>query len=315
MVELLIWVLIFFISLAVLIKFSDIFTEIAGKIGVCLGFSPFIVGVTIVAIGTSLPELTSSIFAIYQDSTEIVSSNVVGSNIANIFLIVGVATVLSSPLKISYNLLNVDLPLFVGSAFLLYFTLSNGDFSFGEAILCLLAYLVHLTYTIRCGKVETSEISCGEGSRSRYLLKQFMGLFICTACMFIGANFTIESIIKIADILKIGKEIITVSVVALGTSLPELAVTFSASRRGDAEVAIGNVLGSNIFNSLVVMGIPGLFKDLIVPESIIQNGLPMLLAATLLFFFVTQDKQVTKWEGWLFFVLYAWFIGNIFELV
>ncbi|MEL7035845.1 MAG: calcium/sodium antiporter [Cyanobacteria bacterium J06592_8] len=315
MADLWIWVLIFVVSLAVLIKFSDIFTETAGKIGVFLGLSPFLVGVTIVAIGTSLPELVSSIFAISQGATEIIPSNVIGSNIANIFLIIGVATVISSPLKISYNLLDVDLPLFVGSAFLLYFTLSNGSFSRVEAVLCILGYLIHLAYTIRCGQIETPTVSGHVGNRSKYLLKQSLILIFCTVFMFLGANYTIKSITEIADILEIGKDLVAISAVAIGTSLPELAVTISASRRGDAEVAIGNVLGSNIFNSLIVMGVPGLIDDLIVPDTIIKDGLPMLLAATLLFFFVTQDKKVTKWEGWLFFVLYAWFIGNLFNLV
>lgn len=315
MLELLFWFFIFGLSLSVLIKFSDFFTESAGKIGVCLGFSPFIVGVTIVAIGTSLPELISSLVAVSQDSTEIVAGNVVGSNIANIFLIIGVATVISSPLKITYNLLNVDLPLFVGSAFLLYFTLSDGRFSSVEAILCILGYIIHLAYTIRCGQIE-AEIEGNPGrNRPKYLIGQIIILLICSASMFVGAKYTIESLIKISEFLNVGKELIAISAVSLGTSLPELAVTFSASRKGDAEVAIGNVLGSNIFNSLIVMGIPGLITELIVPGTIIQDGLPVLLAATLLFFFVTQDKQVTKWEGWLFFVLYAWFIGHLFNLV
>ncbi len=315
MLELLFWFFIFGLSLSVLIKFSDFFTESAGKIGVCLGFSPFIVGVTIVAIGTSLPELISSLVAVSQDSTEIVAGNVVGSNIANIFLIIGVATVISSPLKITYNLLNVDLPLFVGSAFLLYFTLSDGRFSSVEAILCILGYIIHLAYTIRCGQIE-AEIEGNPGrNRAKYLIGQVIILLICSASMFVGAKYTIESLIKISEFLNVGKELIAITAVSLGTSLPELAVTFSASRKGDAEVAIGNVLGSNIFNSLIVMGIPGLITELAVPETIIKDGLPVLLAATLLFFFVTQDKQVTKWEGWLFFVLYAWFIGHLFNLV
>ncbi len=315
MLELLFWFFIFGLSLSVLIKFSDFFTESAGKIGVCLGFSPFIVGVTIVAIGTSLPELISSLVAVSQNSTEIVAGNVVGSNIANIFLIIGVATVISSPLKITYNLLNVDLPLFVGSAFLLYFTLSDGRFSSVEAILCIIGYIIHLTYTIRCGQIEADIEGSAGRNRTNYLLGQIIILLICSASMFVGAKYTIESIIKISEVLGIGKELIAISAVSLGTSLPELAVTFSASRKGDAEVAIGNVLGSNIFNSLIVMGIPGLITELKVPETIIKDGLPVLLAATLLFFFVTQDKQVTKWEGWLFFVLYAWFIGHLFNLV
>ncbi|MGB3534169.1 MAG: calcium/sodium antiporter [Microcoleaceae cyanobacterium] len=314
-VDVVFWILIFVLSLSILIKFSDFFTESAGKIGVVLGFSPFIIGVTIVAIGTSLPELISSLVAVSQDSTEIVAGNVIGSNIANIFLIIGVATLISSPLKISYNLLNVDLPLFVGSAFLLYFTLSDGRFSFGEAILCIIGYIIHLAYTIRCGQIE-SEINSDNVDRNPgYLIKQVLFLLFFSAGMFIGAKYTIESIIEISSILNIGKEVIAVSAVALGTSLPELAVTYSAARKGDPEVAIGNVLGSNIFNSLIVMGIPGLITELEVPELLRTDGLPMLLAATLLFFFVTQDKQVTKWEGWLFFVLYAWFIGDLYNFL
>ena len=308
------WIFIFALSLSILIKFSDFFTESAGKIGVFLGFSPFIVGVTIVAIGTSLPELISSLIAVSQNSTEIVAGNVIGSNIANIFLIIGVATVISSPLKISYNLLNVDLPLFVGSAFLLYFTLSDGRFTFGEAILCIIGYIVHLTYTVRCGQIESEINPDNVGRQPGYLIKQLLFLVVCSGGMYVGAQYTIQAIIKLSELLNVGKEIIAVSAVALGTSLPELAVTFAAARKGDPEVAIGNVLGSNIFNSLIVMGIPGLFTELQIPLLLRDEGLPMLLAATLLFFFVTQDKQVTKWEGWLFFVLYAWFIGDLYRL-
>ncbi len=308
------WILMFVLSLSILIKFSDFFTESAGRMGVFLGFSPFIVGVTIVAIGTSLPELISSLIAVSQNSTEIIAGNVIGSNIANIFLIIGVATVISSPLKISYNLLNVDLPLFVGSAFLLYFTLSDGRFSFWEAVLCIIGYIIHLTYTVRCGQIDSEINPDHMGRQPGYLIKQVLFLIICSGGMYVGARYTIESIIEISSVLNIGKEVIAASAVALGTSLPELAVTFAAARKGDPEVAIGNVLGSNIFNSLIVMGIPGLLTELEVPTLLRTEGLPMLLAATLLFFFVTQDKQVTKWEGWLFFVLYAWFIGELFNV-
>ncbi|MDE5071993.1 MAG: sodium:calcium antiporter, partial [Trichodesmium sp. St5_bin8] len=109
MPNLIIWLIIFIVSLFVLIKASDFFTDAAEKIGISLGISPFLVGVTIVSIGTSLPELVSSIIAVYQNSSEIVFGNVMGSNIANIFLIIGTASLISSPLKILYELVNVDL--------------------------------------------------------------------------------------------------------------------------------------------------------------------------------------------------------------
>jgi cation:H+ antiporter len=188
-------------------------------------------------------------------------------------------------------------------------------FSFPEAVLCIIGYIIHLTYTVRCGQIDSEIHPENVGRHPGYLIKQLLFLLICSGGMFIGAKYTIQSIIEISETFNIGKEIIAVSAVALGTSLPELAVTYSAAKKGDPEVAIGNVLGSNIFNSLIVMGIPGLITELQVPSLLKTEGLPMLLAATLLFFFVTQDKQVTKWEGWLFFVLYAWFIGDIFNVI
>jgi cation:H+ antiporter len=150
---------------------------------------------------------------------------------------------------------------------------------------------------VLCGQIDSEIHPENVGSHPGYLIKQVLFLLICSGGIFIGAQYTIQSIIEISETFNIGKEIIAVSGVALGTSLPELAVIYS--------VAIGNVLGSNIFNSLIVMEIPGLITELPVPSLLKTEGLPMLLAATLLFFFVTQDKQVTKGEGWLFFVLYA----------
>ena len=113
----------------------------------------------------------------------------------------------------------------------------------------------------------------------------------------------------------IGKEIIAVSAVALGTSLPELVVTINAAKKGQEEVAIGNVLGSNIFNTFMVMGIPGLVGRLTIPETVLTGGVPTLLAGTFLLFFATQDKKLTIWEGWLFLIMYGWFIGTTFNLI
>ncbi|MGK7920129.1 MAG: calcium/sodium antiporter [Trichodesmium sp.] len=318
MQSLIIWVIIFIVSLFVLIKSSDFFTDAAEKIGIYLGISPFLVGVTIVSVGTSLPELVSSIIAVSQNSSEIVFGNVIGSNIANIFLIIGTASLISSPLKIQYELINVDLPLFVGSAFLLCLTVFDNNFSRNEAIICILGYVVYVLYTISSGKEEQDS----DGNEAKeiepnttLLLKQIGILVISSLFIFLGATYTIESVTKISEILNIGKDLIALSAVALGTSLPELIVTFSAAKKGNPEIAIGNVLGSNIFNSLMVMGIPRLIGNLVIPEDVIGSGLLVLLAGTILFFFVTQDKQVTRWEGLIFFLFYGWFIGDIFDLV
>ena len=310
---------IFLLSLFTLIKAANYFTIAAEKIGLFLGLEPFIVGVTIVSIGTSIPELISSIIAVGKDSPEIVIGNVVGSNIANIFLILGVASVISARyLSIQYDLVDVDLPLFVGSAFLLALAVGDGEFSSREAFLFILGFFVYLLYAIESRTSNIEEKNREEKSRifnrsKTFLIQQIIILIVSAFFIFLGAIFTIDSISDISEILKIGKEIIAVSAVAVGTSLPELMVTISAARKGQAEMAVGNILGSNIFNSFVVMGIPGLMKNLVIPETVLREGIPVMLAGTILFFFTTQDKKVTRWEGWLFFIFYLWFLGKTFK--
>jgi len=319
MPELVISSLIFIISLFILIKAADYFTLAAQEIGIFFGIKPFIIGVTVVAIGTSLPELVSSVIATLKDSSEIVIGNVIGSNIANICLILGVASIMSArAMVVEYDLLSVDLPLFAGSAFFLAFTIKDLQFTSGEAFLCLLGLLVYILYTVNSSQADI-EANKAEKEQQENLSKksinwQFIILIVSAVFIFISANFTIDSIIEIAESLRIGKEIIAVSAVAVGTSLPELIVTIKAARLGQPEMAVGNILGSNIFNSFAVMGIPGLARGLVIPESILTDGIPVMLSVTILFFFTTQNNKVTKWEGWLFIIIYLWFIGKTLEL-
>ena len=316
---LLVWIVVFAASLFVLIKASDYFTDSAEKIGIFLGLPAFIVGVTIVAVGTSLPELVSSVIAVLRNSSEIVIGNVVGSNIANIFLILGIAAIIAGKLKLSYELIHVDLPLLVGSAFLLAVTIWDGVFSMPEALLCIAGLIVYVVYTINTEKEHEDKEMRKEmkrKSKEEYGagIKTWVVLVVSGFFIYLGAKYTIESIIQLSEILQVGKEIIAISAVALGTSLPELIVSISAARNGKHEMAVGNVLGSNIFNSFAVMGIPALFGNIIIPKSILYFGLPMMLLATLLYFFITQEKEITKWEGWMLIIFYAFFIGKVLKL-
>ena len=329
--ELIIYLALFSVSIAVLVKSSDFFTDAAEKLGVLIGLPSFIIGVTIVSVGTSLPELISSLFAVFRDSSEIVVGNVVGSNIANIFLVIGTASVLGyrKSIEITYNLVSVDLPLFVGSAFLLALQVWDGTFTRGEALFLIFGYLMYLFYTFSENKEEPKEESEegeedeeGEEGEEGEIKKdgktfavQFTILILSSIGLYFGAKYTIDSLIKTSEILDIGREVIAVTAVALGTSLPELVVTVNASFKGKAELAVGNVLGSNIFNIFMVMGVPGLISPLIIPETVIVGAMPTLIAGTLLLFFVAQDNKLTMWEGWLFYLFYGWFIGTTFGLV
>ena len=311
MLPLLIWIIVFVASLFCLIKSSDYFTDSAEKIGLYLGLPAFIVGVTIVAIGTSLPELASSIFAVLSNSSEIVVGNVVGSNITNIFLVLGITGIIGKKLKVTYELIHVDLPLLVGSAFLLAITVWDGIFTWPEALVCIGGFILYSVYIIKTQKKQETS----KPKKPRKLdWKTICILIISAFFIYLGAKYTVESVIQLSEILNIGKEIIAISAIALGTSLPELMVTVSTARKGKPEMAVGNILGSNIFNALAVMGIPALIGTLIIPSSILTFGLPMMLIATLLYFFITHDKEITKWEGWLLIIFYVLFIGKIFNL-
>ncbi|NEP76439.1 calcium/sodium antiporter [Okeania sp. SIO2G5] len=324
MPEGLILIIMFVVGIAALVKASDVFTEAAEQLGLALGFPPFIIGVTIISIGTSLPELISSLFALSENVSEVVIGNVVGSNIANIFLVVGTAAIVSKKgIDITYDLVTVDLPLFVGSAFLLTLEVWDGDFTTGEALLLVLAYGMYLLYIANNSQedgeetrnddetTEAAEDTHGKG----FLFKQLALIALSAAFIYFGANFTIDAVIGLSKLFKVGEEIIAVSAIALGTSLPELIVTLNAARKGKAELAVGNVLGSNIFNTFMVMGVPGLVGHLDIPRTIVTESVPTMIAGTILLFFVAQDKKLTIWEGWLFYIMYIWFIGETFNFL
>ncbi len=321
----LIWFAIFVLSLTLLIKASDFFTDAAEEIGLFFKLKPFLIGVTIVAFGTSLPELVSSFFAVISGASEIVSGNVVGSNITNICLVLGLAAVIGKKMKLDYEIINVDLPILISSAFILVITVYDGRFTFWEAIFCLAGIAVYFIRIAVLGNGDAKAKKEGKDMEKyikeelhwikRFPTKDFFILFVSSFFIFISAKYTVDSAIKISEFLKVGTEIIAASVIALGTSLPELVVSLTAARKGKAEIAVGNVLGSNIFNSLGVMGVAGLFGTLIIPSSIILFGLPLMIVVTFIVLFMTQDKEVTLWEGCFLLLFYVFYIGKMFNFL
>jgi len=298
----------FVVSLAVLVKASDWFTQSAEQIGRGIGISPFIIGVTIVAFGTSLPELISSIMAVKLGASEIVVGNVLGSNITNIFLIFGLTAIFSKNILLKYDLAIVDLPLLLGTTMLLALMIWDGEFSQIESVLCILGLIVYLVYAANAGSKEKTK----DHPKTKIGFRPWIMLLISGVIVYLGARFTVDAIIRLSDAFKVGKEVIAGSAVALGTSLPELTVSISAARKGTPEMAIGNILGSNIFNAFGVMGISALFGKLIIPIDMIREALPIMLIATFLFYFITQVKRVTRWEGALLLIFYIYYLSQLF---
>ena len=315
------WVLIFVMSLAVLIKSSDIFVGAAEKIGLNFGLSAFLTGVLIVGVGTSLPELVSSIIATTKGATEIVIGNVLGSNITNIFLVLGIAGLIGKNFTIKHDLMRVDIPFLLSATLLMSLMILDGSFSMVEGVLCLLAFVIYIIFTIMNPVPETKPIGfeTSENNKNptnkKSILKEITLIIGSSAGIFLGAKYTVDSVIAISSILGIATDIIALTAIALGTSLPEVLVTISASRRGNPEMAVGNIIGSNIFNGLVVMGIPSLIAPLHIPHSIIIFSLPTLIAAVFIYSFMVYDKKINQLEGGTLLIFYFYFVGRILGIM
>ena len=312
--SILFWAIILCISLFVLVRAAAYFNTAAEKIGLSFGFSPFVVGVLIVAFGTSLPELISSVISVIKDASEIVTGNVMGSNITNIFLVFGLALVINQkPIHIDSDKLKVDLNFLLGTALFLVFTAIDGKFNFWEGMLCMVGFIVYILHLARGPKVKKKaqkvEAKAGNG-----LTKQYVIFALSGALIYFGAEYTITSVIKISDHFTIGRDVIAASAIALGTSLPELIVTIVAVRQGKTDIAVGNILGSSVFNAFWVMGFSSMFGDIIVTQSSLYILAPFMLIATFLYFFMCKNKEIGVWEGGLLLVFYALFAAKLFDI-
>lgn len=298
---------IFVVSLTLLLKASDWFVVAAEKIGLSFGISPFIIGVTIVAFGTSLPELAASIAGVLDGESSVVLGNVLGSNITNVTLILGVVAVVGGTIHFQKDVMKVDMPLLITSAALLYFVVYDRRVSYFDAILLLIALIIFLAYSFKGQEEEKGERTPKVGIKT-YLLVVVAGILV-----FVGAKYTIFAVTKLSEIAQIDPDIIALSLIALGTSLPELIVSVTAARKGRTEIAVGNVLGSNVFNTYAVMGIPRFFGELEITETALDFSLPFMVVITLLFAFMCLSKSISRWEGMLLLLLYVYFVGELLK--
>ena len=337
--------LLFIAGLFLLVKGSDFFVKSAASIAKKSGVSDFVIGLTIVAVGTSIPELVSSIIASIKQQSGIVIGNIVGSNIANIGLIVGITAVIGV-VKTKKEMLKRDgyIMLFASIIFLLL--ILDNSISRGEAIVFLLFYVSYmfflseyrpkfgegyrfrdfLRYSYRFQYLLTirSRIIAGiKGTRTeKYrmrelftlsLIKDFLILIVSGVVLVIGANYLVNSAIFFASFFKIPQTLIGISLVAVGTSLPELSVSLSAARKGYGNIVLGNILGSNIANILLVLGISAFVFPLQIIKSTLYFTAPfMIFMNILLLIFIKSEWQIRQTEGAVFLFFYGLFMAILF---
>lgn len=298
----------FIVSLAVLLKASDWFVDGAEQIGLSLGISPFVVGVTIVAFGTSLPELATSIAAVAYGNSEIVIGNVVGSNVTNILVVLGVTALWGRVIHLGHNIMDIDMPLLIISSFLLYYVISDLHISMVEVVILLAAMATFLI-----GSFGNNE-RVPSVDRTEFRWQSMVRLIVGGVLVWLSADYTIQFIQVISTEAGVSPDIIAISAVAIGTSLPEIVVSIMAARRGQTEMAVGNVLGSNIFNTYFVMGVPALFGELIIPGSFKEVFLPIMLGVTAVFAFICHSGRISRWEGLALLLFYALFLAEVVRL-
>jgi len=308
-----IWGVILVVSLIVLVKGADSFIAAAEKIGTALKLSPFVIGVLLVGIGTSLPEFASGVAALLSGDVEIVAANAIGSNITNILLIIGILAVLAKKFVIKQDLLASELSLFVVSTSLFIGVTFDGVITRFESSLLAVAFLIYLFYILFGNEKDAPAVAKykAEAETGKVTKGTIIAFVLGLGGVLLGARFLIESVTEISSILGIATGVIAITIVALGTSLPELFVSLSALKKGNTEVAIGNIFGSNAFNILFAVGIPGLIGHLTLDPVTLNVGLPILAVASFIFVISGIAKRIYRWEGLMFLVYYAFFVIKV----
>lgn len=297
------------IGFIILIKGADIFVDGASAVAGNFKISKMLIGLTIVAFGTSAPELAVSIKSLLSGSGDIVLGNVIGSNILNILLILGVSSLFHS-LGVKNNTVKKELPITILITTLFAVLLSDNlinhtkdNFTRGDGITLILFFLVFIYYLISMAR---KKIDTDDKTEYMPLSKAFIFTAIGLISIILGSNLVVDHASNLAKLLGISEKMIALTIIALGTSLPELVTSVMATRKGEYDIAIGNVVGSNIFNIGIVTGIPIAILGGISKVSFNQIDLfIMLLSIILLFVFSYKNQKITKKEGIIFLILFV----------
>ncbi|MGM0461967.1 MAG: calcium/sodium antiporter [Fibrobacterota bacterium] len=303
-----VWILLLAACIGILVVSADIFVGSAEKIGRYFSLSGFIIGVIIIGAGTSLPELASSVIAVLNNASTIVTGNVLGSNITNILLVLGVGALFCHNMTAPKSLFKVDIPLLFSASFLLTILLSRQSFPLFMGGIFLAAAVTYLVYLVTRKYPDELGTQAPEKITMMTLLKVLLSpLFI-----YYSAEYTVISTVRISEILGINEDIIALSAIALGTSLPEVSVAFSAARKNRADIIMGNIVGSNIFNILIVMGTARMVGELSIPAESLNYSLTIFMGATLLFIGMTALNKIVPWQGIFLLLLYGAFLLGLF---
>jgi cation:H+ antiporter len=306
-------VLVFTAGLIVLYFGAESLLRGAVRLARAFGISPLVIGMTLIGFGTSAPELTVNLSAAAKGNTALALGNVVGSNIANIGLILGLAALIR-PLTVQMRLLVREVPIVLGVSLALWGMVAWGEgIGRREGVVLLLGFAAMSVYTYRSARREPAEVQhevgslFGNGARPvRDIALVLLGL----AGLAVGAELMVRAAIELARAAGVSDLLIGLTIVAIGTSLPEVASSVLASWRGEADIAVGNVVGSNIFNILLILGATAMVQPLPADSELVTAHLPIMVAFTVaLVPLLLRSRRINRAEGVLLLLAYAGYLA------
>lgn len=300
--EMLIQILVLAVGFTMLVKGADWFVDGAAGIAAKFGIPPLVIGLTIVAMGTSAPEAAVSITSAIKGNAGITVGNVVGSNIMNILVILGLASLIT-PIAVQKSTVRVEIPfmLFV-TGLLLALGYSGNQIGFTEGVVLWIAFLVYLGYLLWSAKKNPAE---AEEEQPRPIWKLLLFVAVGMGLILWGSDLAVDAASAIAKMLGMSDRLIGLTIVALGTSLPELVTSVAASRKGEADIAIGNIVGSNIFNILFVAGTTALITPVAFEPGFVIDTLIAAAAGILLWLCVFRKGRLSRVGGGVMLAAYA----------
>ena len=316
--EIILQVALLIIGFVLLIKGADWLVDGASSVASNFKVSKLLIGLTIVAFGTGAPELAVSFSSLINGSTDILVGNVIGSNIINVLLLIGIAAVIR-PIKVQKDTVSKELPLLllISTALIILLLDVNlaeaviNTFSRADAIICLLFFCIFLYYLFSLAHKNKKEAKKVE--KPKYKIgKSFLFVILGLVGVVGGSQLVVNSASTIATTIGISERIISLTIIALGTSLPELVTTVMAAKKGESDLLVGNIVGSNIFNICIVLALPVAFAGGITPNNFEVIDLTMLvISSVLLCFLARRDHKITRTDGFLMLSIFLLYYGFI----
>lgn len=302
--------LLFLVGIACLSIGAEALVKGASNLARALHILPSIIGLTIVAYGTSLPELLVSVTAMYRGNTGISIGNIIGSNIANMALVLGISAMIQ-PLSVHRAAIKQDLPIMIIALSSFYIFAINGFLSKLEGMLLLSGFVAYTAFTLYRAMREPAENKAARKGRTPLLPNLFL-LAVGVVCLAVGTHLAVENAITIAQRLNVSMLVIGITLVAVGTSLPELATSVVAAYRKKTDISVGNIIGSNIFNTLAIGGLVALIRGTSVDQSLIFFSLPIMILLSIVLLPIVADFRITRLEGGTIVVSYIVYICLMF---